>query len=121
MTNDLNLPIQIVSAPICREEDGLAMSSVNQSLSDVERPVAAEFYKVLSEVARSLSSGRRDFEALEEQAIAELTAAGFVPEYVSVRRAENLQAPDRDCDELVVLGAANLGNARLIDNVVVHI
>ena len=121
MTEDLNLPIQIVSAPICREEDGLAMSSVNQSLSDAERPVAAGLYKVLNEVARSLSSGRRDFEALEEQAVAELSTAGFVPEYVCVRRAENLQAPDRDCDELVVLGAACLGNIRLIDNVVVHV
>ena len=121
MTDDLNLPIRIVSAPICREDDGLAMSSVNQTLSDAERAVAPALYRVLDEVAQRLSSGRRDFDALEEQAVNELTAAGLEPEYVSVRRAENLQIPDRDCDELVVLGAAHLGSVRLIDNVVVHV
>ena len=108
MTDDLNLPIRIVSAPICRE-------------ADAERAVAPALYRVLDEVAQRLSSGRRDFDALEEQAVNELTAAGLEPEYVSVRRAENLQIPDRDCDELVVLGAAHLGSVRLIDNVVVHV
>ena len=121
MTSDLNLPVRIISAPVRREEDGLATSSVNQSLTETERRIAPALYRVLTEVAQSLSSGRRDFEALEQQAVADLSAAGFEPEYVSVRRVENLQAPDRDCDELVVLGAAHLGKVRLIDNVVVHV
>jgi pantoate--beta-alanine ligase len=50
-----------------------------------------------------------------------LAEAGFSPEYVSIRRARNLQLPDRDTDELVVLAAARLGKARLIDNVLVEI
>ena len=121
MTEDMNLPIRIVSAPICREDDGLAMSSVNQSLTDAERRVAAKLYENLKDIAQSLSSGRRDLEVLETMAIDDLAAAGFVPEYVSIRRAENLEVPDRDCDELVVLGAARLGEARLSDNIVVHV
>ena len=47
--------------------------------------------------------------------------AGFDPEYIGIRRAVNLDPPDRDNDEIVVLGAARLGAARLIDNIVVHI
>lgn len=121
MTEDMNLPIRIVSAPICREDDGLAMSSVNQSLTDAERQIAARLYENLNDIAQRLSSGRRDLDALETMAVDDLAAAGFVPEYVSIRRAENLEVPDRDCDELVVLGAARLGEVRLLDNVVVHV
>ena len=50
-----------------------------------------------------------------------LLEAGFEPEYISIRRAESLLMPDRDSDELVVLGAARLGDARLIDNVLVNV
>jgi pantoate--beta-alanine ligase len=51
----------------------------------------------------------------------DLEVLGFKPDYVSIRRAENLAEPDRDTDELVVLVAAHLGKSRLIDNLVVHI
>ncbi len=50
-----------------------------------------------------------------------LSGAGFDPEYLGIRRAENLESPDRDNDEIVVLAAARLGNARLIDNILVSI
>jgi pantoate--beta-alanine ligase len=65
--------------------------------------------------------GRRDFAALEAAGQDQLAAAGFRVEYVAVRRAVNLSPPDRDSDELVVLGAGWLGKARLIDNVVVTV
>ena len=51
----------------------------------------------------------------------QLSEAGFQPDYVAIRRAENLEIPDRDCDELVVLCAAWLGKARLIDNIVISV
>ena len=72
-------------------------------------------------VAQALASGSEEYVALEEDALAALRQAGFEPDYVSIRRAETLDAPDRDSDELVVLAAATLGNARLIDNVVVAV
>jgi len=121
MTEDLSLPVRIVTAPTVREDDGLAMSSRNSYLNDDERRQAPELYAALSGVGEALQSGNRDFEALEEGAARRLRDAGFDVEYFAVRRAQNLEIPDRDCDELVVLAAARLGRARLIDNVVVTV
>ncbi len=121
MTEDLSLPIRIITAPTVREDDGLAKSSRNQYLSDEERTVAPKLFQVLDAIGHDLQNGKRDFEELEKRAAKELKAAGFQPEYVAVRRAQNLAPPDRDCDEIVVLAAAVLGKARLIDNVVVTI
>jgi pantoate--beta-alanine ligase len=121
MVEDLNLPLRIVTAPTVREDDGLAMSSRNAYLTDAERGVAPELYAALSSVGEELQSGSRDFAILEAAASERLSAAGFEPEYVAIRRALDLDSPDRDCDELVVLAAARLGKARLIDNIVVTV
>ena len=121
MSLDLNLPVSIITGETVREDDGLAMSSRNQYLTDEQRAVAPTLYKVLSSVGEDLQSGRREFDELEAKSVDELTTAGFVVDYFSIRRAQNLEIPDRDCDELVVLVAAHLGDARLIDNTVVTI
>ncbi len=121
MTEDLSLPVRIVTSPTVREDDGLAMSSRNSYLSADERQRAPELYAALSAAGEALQNGNRDFEALEEGAADRLREAGFDVEYFAVRRAQNLEVPDRDCDELVVLAAARLGRARLIDNVVVTV
>lgn len=121
MTDDMHLPVRVITASTVREEDGLAMSSRNAYLGDDERTIAAELYRQLGVIGDALQNGKRDFEALESDAIAALRGAGFDPEYVAIRRAENLEVPDRDCDEIVVLAAAQLGAARLIDNIVVSI
>jgi pantoate--beta-alanine ligase len=121
MVKDLNLPIRIITAETVREDDGLAMSSRNQYLTDEERAIAPRLYASISEIGASLQSGQRDFEGLETKAVNSLTEVGFQPEYVAIRRAVDLETPDRDCDELVVLAAAGLGKARLIDNIVVSV
>ena len=121
MTADLSLPIRIITAPTVREPDGLAMSSRNQYLSEAERAVAPQLHAALETIGVELQDGQRNFEDLENDARNTLQAAGFVPDYVAIRRAENLEPPDRDCDEIVVLAAAHLGKARLIDNIVVTI
>ncbi len=121
MVVDLNLPVDIVAAPTVREDDGLAMSSRNQYLSDGERAIAPRLFAVLQEAAHALETGAEDYASLERDAAANLRQAGFEPEYVSIRRAESLEKPDRDTDELVVLAAVKLGGARLIDNVLVHV
>ena len=121
MAEDLSLPIRIITAPTVREADGLAMSSRNQYLDDSEREIAPQLHAVLESVGKELQSGNRDFSVLEAEATEQLNAAGFGTDYFAIRRAENLEIPDRDCDELVVLAAAQLGKARLIDNVVVTI
>ncbi len=121
MTQDLGLPIRIITAPTVREDDGLAKSSRNQYLSDEERAVAPQLFQSLDAIGHDLQNGKRNFKELEKRATKELKTAGFQPEYVAVRRAQNLGPPNRDCDEVVVLAAAVLGQARLIDNVVVTI
>ena len=121
MTVDLSLPIRIITAPTVREADGLAMSSRNQYLSEAERAVAPQLHASLEAIGTELQDGKRNFGELEQSARARLESAGFRPDYVAIRRAENLEPPDRDCDEIVVLAAAGIGKARLIDNIVVSI
>ena len=78
-------------------------------------------YATLSSVGEELQNGRRNFDDLEAEASARLADGGFDVDYFSIRRAQNLEIPDRDCDELVILAAARLGRTRLIDNIVVTI
>lgn len=121
MALDLNLPIKIISGETVRDDDGLALSSRNQYLDDDERAKAPLLYETLSEVGDGLQSGARNFAELETESADKLAAAGFAVDYFAIRRAQNLEIPNRDCDELVILVAAKLGNARLIDNIVVTI
>jgi pantoate--beta-alanine ligase len=121
MTEDLNIPVNVICSPTVREDDGLAMSSRNAYLTDDERAIAPGLYRTLESMGFELEDGKRNYAELEAKAIASLQDAGFDPEYVAVRRAVDLSEPDRDHDELVVLAAARLGKARLIDNIVVTI
>ena len=121
MTEDLSLPVGIITGETIRDDDGLALSSRNSYLTDEERAAAPELYATLSSIGRELQSGGRNFEDLESTAGQRLAAAGFDVEYFAIRRALNLEIPDRDCDDLVVLTAAQLGTARLIDNIVVTV
>jgi len=90
-------------------------------LSDEERARAPKLYETLTWVGNELQNGQRHFEHLESEAADKLREAGFAVDYFAIRRAQNLEQPDRDCDDLVVLTAARLGSARLIDNIVVTI
>ena len=119
MVRDLDYPIEVVGIPTEREDDGLAMSSRNQYLTERERKIAPQFVSVLRRVATSIEQGNSRFSALEKSACDELRAIGFRPDYVAVRVALTLEPPRVDQDGLRVFGAAHLGKARLIDNVVV--
>lgn len=113
---DLCMPVEIVAAPTVRESDGLAMSSRNRYLTPAERQIAPRIFEELRRAAARLGSGDSDFAAIEGTATAALESAGLRPEYFSVR-TRDLDAPRPDSCELVVLAAARLGRARLIDNV----
>lgn len=121
MVEDMNLPVTIITCETIREDDGLALSSRNSYLTEEERAKAPQLYEVLKSIGEELQNGRRNFSDLEHAANQELADAGFEVEYFAIRRALNLEIPDRDCDDLVVLTAARLGAARLIDNVVVAV
>jgi pantoate--beta-alanine ligase len=121
MVEDLHWPIEIVTGETVREADGLAYSSRNQYLTEKERRIAPAIFEVLQRLAADLQAGKRDFAEMERAGMSSLASKGFEPDYVAIRRAANLDAPDRDTDELVVLAAARLGKARLIDNIVVAV
>lgn len=115
MVADLQMPVAIVGVPTEREPDGLALSSRNQYLSAQERRIAPEVHATLREVADTLRSGARDFDALTDRGMRRLAAAGFRPQYLEIRSPE-LAEPRPSDQEFVVLAAAYLGNTRLIDN-----
>ncbi len=122
MVEDLNLPVEVVGAPIVREADGLAMSSRNAYLSATERTLAPRLQVCLADAVARLRAGAR-CEDVEREAKRALADAGFVPDYVSVRRRSDLAEPELEQGNtaaedraLIVLAAAQLGRARLIDN-----
>jgi len=121
MAEDLCIPIEIVGVPTVRETDGLARSSRNGYLTASERSLAPALYRILCETSAAIAKGNRGFMALELEAKQALEVAGFKPDYYSIRNAANLAEPSGDENELVILAAAYLGRARLIDNLVVEI
>lgn len=116
MVEDLQIPVQIEGMATVREADGLAMSSRNGYLTVEERAKAPVVYQVLTQTAEALQAGDQDFKSLEESAWNSLENAGLRPDYFQIRRAQDLQSPDKEEKDLVILAAAYLGAARLIDN-----
>jgi pantoate--beta-alanine ligase len=121
LVEDLCFPVEVVGAPTVREDSGLAMSSRNAYLTADERRQAAALYRTLREIDGRIKSGERNFGELEALGMSLLSKAGFAPEYVSIRQAEDLGSPGRDCAALVALAAARLGRARLIDNLLIDL
>lgn len=118
MVEDLCIPVEIVGAPIARDSDGLALSSRNSFITPAERPRAIRLYQVLCWCRDEIAdNGRRDFTALEDEAVRRIQDAGFRPDYVSIRNARTLELAAHDDDEITVLGALYTEGARLIDNV----
>ncbi len=116
LVKQFNLPIEIIAAETTREADGLAMSSRNSYLSVEERKKAIELNQILQDILQNISSGSRDFTGLRADAENALRAKGWLVDYIAVRSAADLAAPKPGDNHLVLLGAAKLGNTRLIDN-----
>lgn len=115
MVRDLAFPVDVIGVPTSREEDGLALSSRNQYLSKAERALAPQLNATLRATAARIRECGNDFSALEREAMLRLEQIGFAPEYVAIRRANDLEPPSPG-DALVILAAAQLGRTRLIDN-----
>jgi pantoate--beta-alanine ligase len=114
---DLCMPVEIVGAATMRESDGLAMSSRNRYLSSEERAVAPRIYAELERARVAIEGGAGDLAAIEKQGAAALQKVGFRPDYFSVRDAATLDVATATTEDLVILTAARIGRARLIDNV----
>ena len=121
LVTDLCMPVHIIAAPTVRDADGLAMSSRNQYLSAAERARAPALYRALAAAAARLAGGERDYSAIERDGLRTLEAEGFRSDYFAIKCAEDLTPPGPDSHHVVVLAAAHLGRARLIDNVQVRV
>jgi len=117
MVADLCMPVQIHGVATVREPDGLAMSSRNSYLGAAERGIAAQLYQTLLDVQAIVEGGERDLAGVEQAALQQLREAGFVPDYVSIRREADLARPVPGDSALIALAAAVVGRARLIDNI----
>ncbi len=116
MIEQLNLPIEIIAGDTIRAEDGLALSSRNKYLNPTERREANCLATVLLQSKESIANGARDFGLLQQQALQILTAHGWQPDYIAICNQRTLSPAARDDSQLVILGAARLGQTRLIDN-----
>ena len=121
MVRQFALPIEVVGAETLRAEDGLALSSRNGALRSEERLEAVHLYEVLRAMSDEVgeTGGRvRDLGAIENRAMQALSSRGWKPDYLVLRRRTDLLAPSPEdtTSPLVAVGAARLGNTRLIDN-----
>jgi pantoate--beta-alanine ligase len=119
MVRDLNIPVQIVTCPIVREADGLAMSSRNAYLDPHQRRAAPVLYRSLLEVQRRFEEGEHNASRLIEagkRAVAEEPAVRL--DYFEIVDRETLDPVDDISRGALVAVAAFVGRTRLIDNVV---
>jgi pantoate--beta-alanine ligase len=115
MVEQLALPVDIVGCETVRDAGGLALSSRNGYLSPSELIEGAELGRTLREVASEMRRGQVARPELERRAMESLRSRGWQPDYVAVRRSADLGAPAAG-NPLIVIGAARLGSARLLDN-----
>ena len=115
MVEDLSLPIDIIGIDTIREPSGLAMSSRNGYLTAQEKINAAALKQALDNMAANVRQGV-DLDTATQTAQQSLLAAGFAPDYLELRNAYNLKPATDEDKELVIVAAAYIGKARLIDN-----
>jgi len=119
MAKDLDIPVTIIGVPTIREPDGLALSSRNAYLTPEQRRIAPKLHEVLSKSAQRIAAGTSIRDAVA-QGRAEITRAGFAPDYLEARHAETLAPIASPAEGPVrLLVAAKLGTTRLIDNLAV--
>jgi pantoate--beta-alanine ligase len=117
MVEDLCMPIQVTSAPIHRETDGLAMSSRNRYINDDERPKVIILKDTLDWIASQIKGGNRHFSELEYIAAQQIEHAGFKVDYITCSNSKTLDLAANDDSDITILGAIFTESARLIDNV----
>ncbi|ENB8497548.1 pantoate--beta-alanine ligase [Escherichia albertii] len=121
MVADMGFDIEIVGVPIMRAKDGLALSSRNGYLTAEQRKIAPGLYKVLSSIADKLQAGERDLDEIVAIAGQELNEKGFRADDIQIRDADTLLEVSENSKRVVILVAALLGDARLIDNKIVEL
>jgi len=121
MVADLNSPIEIISIPTFREIDGLAMSSRNTRLTELQRQQAVQLYQTLCLAKEAVLVQHNHYSEIEQTYFQTLTDQGFKPDYFTICRRSDLQAATHGDTQLIILVAARLGSIRLIDNIPIEL
>jgi len=121
MAEDLCMPVKILSAPIHREPDGLAMSSRNSYITSQERPKVTVLKDSLEWIRQQIAAGNLDFPELESVAKQRINSAGFRVDYVTISHSKTLEPAANDDRQITVLGAMFTQSARLIDNLSIEL
>ncbi|EHO5628157.1 pantoate--beta-alanine ligase [Salmonella enterica] len=116
MVADMSYDIEIVGVPIIRAKDGLALSSRNSYLTAEQRKIAPGLHNVMNSIAEKLIAGNRELQEIIAIAEQELDEKGFRADDIQIRDADTLQELTETSKRAVILAAAWLGQARLIDN-----
>ncbi|EHO5039393.1 pantoate--beta-alanine ligase [Salmonella enterica] len=116
MVADMSYDIEIVGVPIIRAKDGLALSSRNAYLAAEQRKIAPGLYNVMNSIAEKLIAGNRELQEIIAIAEQELNEKGFRADDIQIRDADTLLELTETSKRAVILAAAWLGQARLIDN-----
>ncbi|EDB4316012.1 pantoate--beta-alanine ligase [Salmonella enterica subsp. enterica serovar Derby] len=116
MVADMSYNIEIVGVPIIRAKDGLALSSRNSYLTAEQRKIAPGLHNVMNSIAEKLIAGNRELQEIIAIAEQELNEKGFRADDIQIRDADTLQELTETSKRAVILAAAWLGQARLIDN-----
>ncbi|HAR62245.1 MAG: pantoate--beta-alanine ligase [Candidatus Margulisiibacteriota bacterium] len=120
MTVDLNFDIAIIGCPIVRESDGLAMSSRNSYLSQIEREQARHLYRGIHSIANEIFSGEFDLDRFKKRFDSYITES--IPnakiDYFEVLDAFTLEAVSESTTHVLLATAVFIGTIRLIDNMI---
>jgi pantoate--beta-alanine ligase len=116
LVDDLFLNTDVVGCPTLRDSDGVAVATVNRSLSPEERSRAQSLSATLETVSQQIESGGRDYEALQAHGVEMLNCAGLTTEYFQVRQASDLGPIRPGTRDLVLLAAVSVGDKRLNDS-----
>ena len=122
MVRDLNFPVEIIAAPLVRQNDGLALSSRNRYLSDDEKARALVLSQSLYAARGAIESHGLDgvdiiIEAMKEK----ITAAGGRVDYIEALDTANLEPPSAETREILLALAVFFGTTRLIDNQIIQV
>ena len=119
MTKDLNFPTEIITSPIIRETDGLAMSSRNSYLTETERANAISIHQSLQEAKTAIESGEDNPNSIKKAIAARIEQSGGEIDYIEIMNPETLQASEKIIGNTLIAIAAFFGKTRLIDNMVI--
>ena len=122
MVKQLNLPIEIIACDTVRMHDGLAQSSRNCYLNENQRSESIRLYQTLYQIKKSVEEGNNNFKMLQDNAIKNMIQHNWKVDYITIRQRSTLEPAviNDNNNRLIVLGAAWLGDIRLIDNIEIH-